>query len=560
MYGVIHNSAMPTFWEPPKIGNPRRTNTNLDLSSSIGRPVVGRPVVRCPNLELEMEIALSKIVLQSCTFPSSIPRQQKTNIKGLDKTLCKDFRMDNMMKCGSVFAEYSIHRAMGREILGSFTRLPLEWPEGFDPSVELARRDPRCHTYLSVEEMRRGLFGENPEWVSLPDDIYRRQMYRVPKSIHHVHTLPNQGKREFRQFLPYKVKYYYDPSKTRFISVRVIKSSSLDEINDVRKPINRVILDPAKFAIKVDTNPDRILMAVELSHEISQKLGYRSVSFSISGKTVPIRKDRLVFAMHSYMDDLRNQKKYGGPLHRTLMRGMVVDHKDGNRSNDAIGNLRLVTIPENNANKHGKDPYTHTTRVPVQDWVPNVSSSKWKRHPTFRAVYGCEEGWLAIKNGSSEKELCPTCNVVCCLQTGFIVNCCFQNRDTVTRRIAPFLVAHRVLKEIQLGRVLDSDEVIDHINGDRTDNRWSNLRVGTHAQNMQNRGMMITNKSGRQNIHWHAYRRQWVICCNNQINGKQRYHRDTWTQAVALADALGLEQPAHNSFRVALVDNVPIYT
>lgn len=48
------------------------------------------------------------------------------------------------------------------------------------------------------------------------------------------------------------------------------------------------------------------------------------------------------------------------------------------------------------------------------------------------------------------------------------------------------LKAHRVIAAMVLNRQLGSNEVVDHINGIKTDNRWCNLRVGTQALNTQN--------------------------------------------------------------------------
>lgn len=45
---------------------------------------------------------------------------------------------------------------------------------------------------------------------------------------------------------------------------------------------------------------------------------------------------------------------------------------------------------------------------------------------------------------------------------------------------------------------------IDHINGDKMDNRWSNLRECTQAQNLCNTKLRSNNKTGAKGVHIHS--------------------------------------------------------
>lgn len=44
---------------------------------------------------------------------------------------------------------------------------------------------------------------------------------------------------------------------------------------------------------------------------------------------------------------------------------------------------------------------------------------------------------------------------------------------------------------------------VDHINGDKKDARWINLRLATAAQNKANESLRSTNTSGLKGVSWH---------------------------------------------------------
>lgn len=67
--------------------------------------------------------------------------------------------------------------------------------------------------------------------------------------------------------------------------------------------------------------------------------------------------------------------------------------------------------------------------------------------------------------------------------------------------------AHRVAWAIVTGDWPDNE--IDHINGDRTDNRMNNLRAATRAENARNSGIRSDNTSGHKGVRWINTRRKW---------------------------------------------------
>ena len=74
-------------------------------------------------------------------------------------------------------------------------------------------------------------------------------------------------------------------------------------------------------------------------------------------------------------------------------------------------------------------------------------------------------------------------------------------------------LAHRVAWALHHGEWPENQ--IDHINGNRSDNRLCNLREVTNKQNAMNSGMRANNRSGVHGVSWDKACQKWVCRIRN---------------------------------------------
>lgn len=104
--------------------------------------------------------------------------------------------------------------------------------------------------------------------------------------------------------------------------------------------------------------------------------------------------------------------------------------------------------------------------------------------------------------------------------------------------------AHRVVWFLHYGE--QPPEYIDHINGDRTDNRPENLRKACHSTNLANSKRSTRNTSGVKGVHWSKAAGKWVAKVG--FKGEQRiagYFDDIAEAEIAVRQ---LREQLHGDF------------
>jgi hypothetical protein len=79
------------------------------------------------------------------------------------------------------------------------------------------------------------------------------------------------------------------------------------------------------------------------------------------------------------------------------------------------------------------------------------------------------------------------------------------------------IMAHRIAWALRFG-FFPTDQ-IDHVNGDKADNRLTNLREATNSQNGKNQKRKVSNRSGIAGVSFDAANNKWRACI--KVDGRQ---------------------------------------
>jgi hypothetical protein len=188
----------------------------------------------------------------------------------------------------------------------------------------------------------------------------------------------------------------------------------------------------------------------------------------------------------------------------------VVDHANRDRLDNRRPNLRFATSSENASNRRRipHRDFEAWETAPVVDY-PAKPTAQYLADGSVRIPVtdrGGATAWARVDGEDSARVLLYRWGTN---GGGYAVT---HTRLGNTRTT---MGMHRLI--LNAGRGNEPFQV-DHINGDRLDNRRKNLREGTRAQNRQNLRSYRGSSSRYRGVSWHKGRRRWVANC--RVDGK----------------------------------------
>lgn len=126
-----------------------------------------------------------------------------------------------------------------------------------------------------------------------------------------------------------------------------------------------------------------------------------------------------------------------------------------------------------------------------------------------------------------------------------IAGCVDKNKGYKVIRVGQatdsiLLPYHRVIWALKYGLL---PEFIDHIDGDRLNNKFTNLRSVTRQENQQNRRLSSNNKSGYHGISWFKRDGTWMVKIGKKFLG---YYKDL-EDAIEVRKQAEIEKGYHKN-------------
>lgn len=177
-------------------------------------------------------------------------------------------------------------------------------------------------------------------------------------------------------------------------------------------------------------------------------------------------------------------------------------------SKDKVSEWSATAANNTDGKKH--DLLTQEYLKSILDYDLDTGVFTWKVNKSKRAKIGNVAGWSY--NGYREIEI--------------------NNKKYKAHRLAWLYVYGEMPKNL-----------IDHVDGNRSNNKISNLREATYQTNSENYKTPQTNKSGVKNVSWYKNLNKWVVSISVKQTGKTIGYFDD----LELAELVAIE--ARNKYR-----------
>lgn len=100
-------------------------------------------------------------------------------------------------------------------------------------------------------------------------------------------------------------------------------------------------------------------------------------------------------------------------------------------------------------------------------------------------------------------------------RTGYVVICIrMGGRDLPVK-------AHRIIMSMEIGRLIEEHEQVDHHDTNRLNNRWVNLRLCSGSDNSKNTSLSANNTTGLKGVFYHKGASRWMSQIRS--DGKVKY-------------------------------------